>query len=91
MTVYLIVALIALALGLYLFFAKTSYGDKRFKDYRTKIAAVLGGIATVAAQIVQQLEFFPWREYLTNETALAASLGTLALVAVFTALGFTRH
>ena len=46
---------------------------------------------TVGAQILPQLEMFPWREYLDDNSALAASLGTLVLVGLFTALKGTRH
>lgn len=86
MITFALFTLAAVLAGLYLY-----RNRQRWKGIRSNIAAIGGTIVAIVSQILPQLEMFPWREYLDGNTALAASIGTLVLVAVFSALKRTVH
>lgn len=91
MLVLTTVVVVVIAGGVLYFQPWTTDGKKRLKGIRSNIAALGGLVVSALLSIAPQLETFPWRQYLGDNAALAATLGTLGLVGLFTVLKKTNH
>jgi hypothetical protein len=86
MTGFIVTLLVVVAIAFVLWRNKA-----RLKGIRSNITGIGGSALTFAGLLLPQLEAFPWRQYLPDQAALYAALGTLALVTLFSVLKGTSQ